>query len=427
MFHVLALIGIVIAPPADFASGLPPGPSRISAMGVWRSSAVAAGILQAPFVDLCGRPGDPCRLGKPHSFQDTIDQLPDLTRTPLRIAILVAQKNVQVGGKGRWFHVLNGQPQPVNLGEHIHLTLQKGKLAGRYEGILRFEPTPGTASWIGNRPYRGAIEVVPDSVVPGTVNAINLVMIDDYLKGVLPSEMIPDWELEALKAQAIAARSYAIANYGRRRDRGFDLFATVADQVYGGLKAEKPHTNQAVDETRWQIMTYQNRPVSAYFHASAGGMTDHIEKIWGFDAPYIRPRQDYDQAAPKAHWRKLVPKFVLERALAPFKLGIGKLQQIRVASYTPGGRADHVLIQGSQSAVHIDAKVLRFALGLNSTKFDVWKDKAGVFHFQGEGWGHGLGLSQWGARQMAKDGKSAHDILLHYYTGVSIQTLSPRP
>lgn len=126
------------------------------------------------------------------------------------------------------------------------------------------------------------------------LTVINNVDLESYIKGVVPAEMPSGWEVEALKAQAIAARSYALANLGKRANLGFDLKDTPEDQAYGGASAETAKTNSAVDETSNMVLTYNYKVVSAYYSASAGGQSINAKDVWGSDLPYIRSVPSYD-------------------------------------------------------------------------------------------------------------------------------------
>ncbi len=131
------------------------------------------------------------------------------------------------------------------------------------------------------------------------LTVINDVELEDYLKGVVPSEMPSSWELEALKAQAIAARSYALANLGKRASLGYDLKDTPEDQAYGGASAETTKTNLAVESTGGQVLTYNMKVIPAYYSASAGGQTINASAAWGNDLPFIRSVPSYDDNVKK--------------------------------------------------------------------------------------------------------------------------------
>ncbi len=147
--------------------------------------------------------------------------------------------------------------------------------------------------------YRGTIHIINND---GDLTVINDVGIEDYVKGVTPAEMPSSWNLEALKAQAIAVRSYAIANLGKHAKDGFDLVDTVQDQVYNGVLSETPATNQAVEETEGLVLTYDNKIISTMYSASAGGQTKSALEAWGNDIPYLQSVKSYDDdMEPRGH------------------------------------------------------------------------------------------------------------------------------
>jgi len=144
--------------------------------------------------------------------------------------------------------------------------------------------------------YRQNLQVFKDSGGLTVVNDINLEL---YLLGVVPSEMPSSWNMEAHKAQAIAARSYAIANLGKRASRGYDLKDTPEDQAYGGASSETFKTNNAVIATQGQVLTNNNKIISAYYHASAGGHTVNSGQVWNKNLPYLKSVPSYDDNIPR--------------------------------------------------------------------------------------------------------------------------------
>lgn len=184
--------------------------------------------------------------------------------------------------------------------------------------------------------YRGILRVENRN---NSISVINDVCLENYLQGVVPAEMPSSWEKEALKAQAIAARTYAIANYGKHAKEGFDLVDTQTDQVYLGVKTETESTNNAVLETAGMIMTYDNKPISAMYCSSAGGQTISALQSWGNDIPYLQAVPSYDDNVPKM--------------------------------------------------------------------------------------GHGTGMTQHGARNLAKMGNDAYQILTHFYNNIHFAKLNP--
>lgn len=180
----------------------------------------------------------------------------------------------------------------------------RNKIAIRYNGkyykidsdnvVLKTEKE-GFVS-VKNKWYRGNLMIQNKG---GKLTVINNVGIEDYIKGVLPSEMPSGWESEALKAQAIAARSFALANLGKRAKYGYDLNDTTEDQVYGGASAETSKTNQVVDDTKGLVLIYDTKIIPAYYSASAGGQTINASAAWGSDLPFIRSVPSYDDNVKK--------------------------------------------------------------------------------------------------------------------------------
>lgn len=139
--------------------------------------------------------------------------------------------------------------------------------------------------------YKGTIHIINNN---GNMTVINDVGIEDYVRGVTPAEMPSSWNMEALKAQAIAVRSYAIANLGKHASQGFDLLDSTMDQVYNGVLAETSATNKAVDETKGLVLTYNNKIISTMYSASAGGQTKSALQAWGNDIPYLQSVKSFD-------------------------------------------------------------------------------------------------------------------------------------
>ncbi len=171
-----------------------------------------------------------------------------------------------------------------------------GKYYQIYSDNIVLKPANGGYINAKNKWYRGFLMIQNRGQ---KLTVINNVTLEDYIKGVVPSEMPSSWEIEALKAQAIAARSYALANLGKRAALGFDLKDTPEDQAYGGASAETAKTNSAVNDTAGLVLTYNYKVISAYYSASAGGQTINSKDLWGKDLPYIRSVPSYDGGVKK--------------------------------------------------------------------------------------------------------------------------------
>lgn len=273
--------------------------------------------------------------------------------------------------------------------------------------------------------YRGMLELRAGA---RGLTAINHVDVEAYLYGVVPAEMSAKWPAEALGAQAIAARSYAMANLGKHGKAGYDLCGTDECQVYRGAGIEALGSNAAVDATRGTLLMQNGRVLSAFFHASSGGYTENSEDVWFQKLDHIRAVPDYDQNSPHYEWYKNVPAADLSSRLANRGIRVGGVRDIQTVSRSYSGRVRSVRVIGTQGTKEISGETLRMAAGLRSTLFNLAPrgGAAGApteFAFAGRGWGHGLGMSQWGARRLAEAGYSTAQILTHYYPGAVLSQL----
>ncbi|MCP9884311.1 SpoIID/LytB domain-containing protein [Synechococcus sp. ATX 2A4] len=310
------------------------------------------------------------------------------------------------------------------------------------------QPTSGDAVLhLQNRTYRGRLVVRPAAVATA-LRVVNVVALETYLPSVVGSEMPASWPLEALRAQAVAARTYALRQ--RRPEQPFDLKATVSSQVYKGLEAETPSTREAVRGTRGLVLTHQNALINAVFHSSAGGTTENSGDLWQRQMPYLVSVADFDEASPVSRWRQELPPPLLARAFAE----LGGVQRIDILSTTASGRVRQARVVGPSGQLLVSGAELRSRLGLRSTlvRFEAapfsfpdpevppstWLSATGVLLSLpalppllpppnptlvavGRGFGHGVGMSQWGALAMAQRGSSFQEILHHYYRGAQLR------
>ena len=291
--------------------------------------------------------------------------------------------------------------------------------------VIRPAAKSGELSLDGRR-YRGALELRHKS---GGLTAVNIVPVDDYLRSVVPEEMPVDWPAEAIKAQSVAARSFALASRGRHASEGYDLCTTTHCQLYTGTAAEKSASNAAIKATRGEVLTYGGKPIEALFHTDSGGMTENSEDVWGSHVPYLRAAKD--TPAKTMPWTKTISRADLERKLAAKGHDIGKVRSLVLSPLTIGrsakdrtasGRVKTMTVKGTKGTATLSGTTWRSLLGLKSTLFDA-KLAKDMVTFTGYGSGHGLGISQWGAKRLAETGKSYADILHHYYTGTKLQQL----
>jgi stage II sporulation protein D len=263
---------------------------------------------------------------------------------------------------------------------------------------------------------------------------VNEVGLEDYLRGVVPAEM-PSWfEMEALKAQAIAARTYAGRGMGRHAAEGFNLCDGVCCQVYGGAAGETGKTDDAVAATKGAILTYDGRPIVAMYHSDCGGITESATNVGLRDGiPYLASAPDSPEsggpefcANGHAHrWTAAIPADGIARALRRQGEGVGVVRKVTVLSRDETGRVGRLHIDGAAGSATVAATSFRMACGstrLKSTNFTVTKSGR-AFVFRGIGYGHGLGMCQYGAngRASAPHSQSCEEILAHYYPGTQLE------
>jgi stage II sporulation protein D len=266
---------------------------------------------------------------------------------------------------------------------------------------------------VAGKPVRGQIEVRPDG--SGRLVAINVVPLEAYLHAVLGSEMPASFPEEALKAQAVAARTYALQKKIAAWGKPYHLGSTVLHQVYGGTRAEDPRTKVAVDATRGEVLIREMALVEAYFHSNCGGRTEAGGPALGRPLNYLQPVTCPCAEIAPTQWRRTFTAAQMSKLLPGLK-------DIRIIEKTGTGRVVRVELTSGKAKTPMGGVQLRERLGYGEVKsllFQVEK-KGGAFHFSGKGFGHGAGMCQWGARRLAEKGKKYRDILAHYYTGSEV-------
>lgn len=335
------------------------------------------------------------------------------------------------------------KPEGISLGA-------KGEkeLEGNLHKIV-FEPRGKDEIFsLNGKKYRGVLEVRywPEN---NQALALNIVFMEDYLKGVLPAE-IGKWtkkELEALKAQAVAARTYALYSLGNYQEKRYDLESTVADQVYMGKDSEEELANLAINKTKGMILTYEGKPIKAHYHANCGGCTEKIEEVWNKPAePYLHSLGDdgYCTWAKNSTWEESWSREELEKILSQYlgsyqpipKGGIGKILNLEVLKRSSSGRVSLLELSTDKESFRLEKDSIRWVLRrgifphpiLPSTFFHIYlqkgpSDEVEKIVFKGFGNGHGVGMCQVGALGRSRAGQSYRAILTHYFRGAKIVKL----
>ena len=294
---------------------------------------------------------------------------------------------------------------------------------------LVVKSSDGRGIWVGQKRYSGILNLL---VLDSEILVINILGIEKYLSSVVGSEMPAKWPLEALKAQAIASRTYALKQKGNPI---YDIDSTQKNQVYNGLESRTYKTARAVRSTRSLVLTYKNKLINALFHSSSGGMTENSQDVWKNEYPYLSSVRDFDRNNPKLQWKKKFSSGELQKLFPE----IGGIKKIEILNITNTGRVKNVKIFGKYGSDQISGVDIRKRMNLKSTfmRFKFIEDKKYISDNDnsnnpiektlivfGQGSGHGVGMSQWGARYMASKGQKAERILKHFYKGVRIKPFS---
>lgn len=380
----------------------------------------------------------------------------------VRIGIVVDSSTARVGAATGFAIRVAGGAEIARGGAGDAWTFsvdEQGRLSARGPGgltqpraaSLRVIPDHDGALTIDGRQYRGEALIIPRS--GGRVSALNVVDLEEYLLGVVPREIghLPASQIEATKAQAVAARTYAIGNLGGREGRGFDFYATVMDQVYGGVADEDSIVSRAVQETRGEILTYNGQPILAYYSSTCGGSTAAIEDSWPWrdPLPYLRAVSDripgtddhYCSTSSRFSWttRWTRPQLlaVLGETLRAHTGGavrsVSRVDDVSIIARASERATLRVTADGREYVVRADSVrwLLRPQPGpaiLNSSRlYDLEAEQGanGVesLEVHGGGWGHAIGMCQVGAMGRARAGHNYSEILRAYYTGVELARL----
>lgn len=372
----------------------------------------------------------------------------------------------------------------------VHVLNEKGNIIFMYnsnnEVYFSGQDTKEEVSVVNveGRYYRGGITAKRLSNSDMTI--INTLPLEEYLYGVIPGEMPVSWPQEALKAQAVAARGFALSNFNKYEEFDFNLCTTVNSQVYKGYSVEKPNSNRAVDETKGKVVTYRGKIIEPYYHSNSGGQTENSENVWSTPLPYIKGVADeFSLDSQHSTWSVVLTADEIKSALEKHNINIGDILGMEINSLSDNGRVLSLTMYGTKGKEVLEKQKSRIVLGLKSNYFSVdsndsnnsnndseisaisgnsyevknidLKDKyvitadgmheiessneisifngeeyktikqestnlpADTFIINGKGYGHGLGMSQYGARKMAELGYKYDEILKHYYTDVEVE------
>ncbi len=341
----------------------------------------------------------------------------------IRIAIVKSASEVTVGGDSLLVTNEAGIPVVLSLPATIK-PVQDGLLVeGKFFRGLTFSAC--SAVYVNNKPYRGLAEF---TVADKGIQVVNQLPLEEYLVGLINCEISSAWPIEAVKAQAIIARTYAINRKMARSTSPYHLESSVIDQVYEGCLIEDSRARRAVLETQGEVLTFGGAIIQAFYHSSCGGRTEASENIWGAALSYLKGVDcQYCLTSPTATiWDYKISLKEIEDRLRAGGHKVSGLYDIKPGAINSRGRLKQVALLSSKGVVTISGEQFRKAVGygvIKSTRFTI-KNSKNEISFSGSGNGHGVGLCQWGAKQRALDGFGSSEILSYYYPGTELKKLS---
>ena len=300
------------------------------------------------------------------------------------------------------------------------------RIGGRLYPVSGLRITSGTKEVdVQNRKYHSAIQILKNP--KGSLTVVNEIDVEDYLKGVLPGEMHAAWPEEALKAQAVISRTYAIFKNIENKDLPFSLSSDVESQVYEGKIIEQASTNRPIQKTRGEVLTYRGKIFPTFFHSTCGGRTTRADRVWNIEPhPCLKGVEcNFCHGSKVYRWHSEFSGTQIKNLLAKKGYSVPEVQSIVPQGVDESGRVKSFEIKHSGGSLKIPAHKFRLAVGadrMRSTKVDLHQT-GNQFVFDGQGWGHGVGLCQWGAKRLAELGYQYQDILRYYYPGSEIQNI----
>ena len=341
----------------------------------------------------------------------------------IRIAIVKSAPEVTVSGDGILVTDETGQPLVMSLPVTVKPMRDRLLVGGRLFHRLSFSAS--SAVYVNNKPYRGLAEL---SVADKGVLVVNQLPLEEYLVGLINCEISSAWPIEAVKAQAIIARTYAINRKMARIASPYHMESSVLDQVYEGSLIEDSRAKRAVLETEGEVLTFGGSVIQAFYHSSCGGSTEASENIWGASLPYLKGVEcQYCFSSPTGTtWEYKLSLKELEVRLQAAGYKVSGLYDIKPGAFNSRGRLKQLILLMTKGSIAITGEQFRKSIGygvIKSTRFSMNNSKNEI-SFSGSGNGHGVGLCQWGAKQRALAGFGCGEILSYYYPGTELKKLS---
>ena len=344
----------------------------------------------------------------------------------IRVAVADGLKSVEVGGGAVLVTDLQGQPLVTKRLPSVRVTLRNEGLEVEGRRVLgaRLSPPATGMLRLNGREYPGWFEVLRNG--DGLV-VVNELPFEEYLAGALKAEASDKWPFEILKAQAIVARTYAAYHRWLNAAKPYHILASTANQQYAGRVAETSPLWEAVRGTEGQVLMWEGRLFPAFYHTDSGGHTEDPRLVFtARNMPALRAvRSEFSGDSPHFAWNLDMPIGQLSELLRKSGVSVGTVVRLEVLERTPSLRVLRIAVHGTRGTVQLSGSDFRRIVGydtLKSTLFAVAVDGQ-YARFAGRGYGHGVGMDQWGAKAMAEQGHRAYQILEYYYPGAALGML----
>jgi len=353
------------------------------------------------------------------------------TAGPIRVALGEGLRVVEVGAADqvevldprnrRPFFAVAG-PRVVRIAP----TASGLDIDGRHLAVpaVRLEVKRGPLR-VGSRDYPGALEVWRSG--DGTLSLVNELGLEDYVAGTVRAEASDKWPPEALRAIAVVARTYAVFNQAKNAGKLFHVVAGNQDQNFTGRAPDGSPSGEAARATAGLVLTWQGRVFPTFYHSDSGGVTEPAQAIFSGEgvAPLPGVRDEFSVDSPNYSWVATLPLGVLTERLRQGGIDVGDVRGVTVIERTPSLRVSRLQVEGSRGTATIKGTDFRRLVGYDILRSTLWVASLqdGAVRFEGRGWGHGVGLSQFGAKGMAERGYGYAQILAHYYPGAVLEPL----
>jgi stage II sporulation protein D len=336
----------------------------------------------------------------------------------IRVALVKGAESLRIDGVG--VLLTDGRGVPLRLDMPLDVKREKSGISVNGRAVAGLVASAPVRVTVNGKGYRGLLEV---SAADRGLLVVNELPLEEYLIGLINCEISSAWPMEAVKSQAVIARSYAMFQKQARKGAPYQLESSVMDQVYEGCDVEDSRAARGVQETAGEVLSYDDKVIQAFYHSNCAGHTESSKNVWGVSIPYLRgvPCQYCGEANP-IRWELNIPLKKVEAALRGGGFQVSGLRDLKVQGRNESGRVQEVGVSCAKGRVAVPGVAFRKALGygvVKSTNFEL-RVSGDDCLISGSGSGHGVGLCQWGAKQRAADGFDYHEILTYYYPGVKL-------